>query len=96
VGYLTIGEHGSILQANLTAAKLLGVARGDLVKQPFSRFILREDQDVYYLRRKALLDTGVPQAWESAGTEKGCRAVLVRLETTAARDAAGAPVCRAW
>ena len=95
VGYLTIGEHGSILQANLTAAKLLGVARGDLVKQPFSRFILREDQDVYYLRRKALLDTGVPQAWDLRVLKKDAEPFWVRLETTAARDAAGAPVCRA-
>jgi PAS domain S-box-containing protein len=95
VGYLTIGEHGSILQANLTAAKLLGVARGDLVKQPFSRFILREDQDVYSLRRKALLDTGVPQAWDLRVLKKDAEPFWVRLETTAARDAAGAPVCRA-
>jgi len=95
VGYLTIGEYGSILQANLTAAKLLGVARGDLVKQPFSRFILREDQDVYYLRRKALLDTGVPQAWDLRVLKKDAEPFWVRLETTAAQDAAGAPVCRA-
>jgi PAS domain S-box-containing protein len=95
VGYLTIGEHGSILQANLTAAKMLGVARGDLVKRPFSRFILREDQDVYYLRRKALLDTGVPQAWDLRVLKKDAEPFWVRLEATAARDAAGAPVCRA-
>ena len=34
VGYFTLNEKGLILEANLTAAKLLGVARGVLVKQP--------------------------------------------------------------
>src|SRR5579863_8611523 len=49
VGYFTLSEQGLILEANLTAAKLLGVPRGTLVKQPLSRFVLREDQDTYYL-----------------------------------------------
>ena len=34
VGYFTLSEQGLILEANLTAASLLGVARGALVKQP--------------------------------------------------------------
>ena len=55
VGYFTLSEKGLILEANLTAATLLGVARGDLVKQPLPRFILPEDQDIYYLHRKQLL-----------------------------------------
>src|SRR4249920_3841213 len=38
VGYFTLNEQGLILEANLTAAKLLGVARSALVKQPLSRF----------------------------------------------------------
>ena len=41
VGYFTLSEQGLILEANLTGAKLLGVARGALVKQPLSRFVLR-------------------------------------------------------
>src|ERR1039458_9788434 len=44
VGYFTLSEQGLILEANLTAAKLFGVARSVLVKQPLSRFILPEDQ----------------------------------------------------
>ena len=76
VGYFTLSEQGLILEANLTGAKLLGVARGALVKQPLSRFVLREDQDIYYLHRKALLETGAPQAWELRMHERRCRAVL--------------------
>ena len=55
VGYCTpVSEKGLILEANLTAATLLSVNRGALVKQPISRFILKDDQDIYYLHRKKL------------------------------------------
>jgi PAS domain-containing protein len=45
VGYATISEKGLILETNLNAATMLGVARGALIRQSFSRFILKEDQD---------------------------------------------------
>ena len=64
VGYFTLSEQGLILEANLTAARLLGVERSALVKQPLSRFILPEDQDIYYRHRKQLFETGAPQVWE--------------------------------
>ena len=54
VGYLTLNEKGLILDANLTAARLLGMARSKLVGQPLSRFILKEDQDSYYFHRNQL------------------------------------------
>ena len=76
VGYFTLSEQGLILEANLTAAKLLGVARGALVKQPLSRFILPEDQDIYYRHRKAALGNGRATGVGAAAAEKGRRAVL--------------------
>ena len=95
VGYFTLSEQGLILEANLTAAELLGVARGALVKQPLSRFILREDQDIYYLHRKALLETGTPQAWELRMLKKDAAPFWVRVEATTAQGADGASVWRA-
>ena len=62
VGYCTISEKGLILEANLTAATLLGLAKGALVKQPLTRFILPDDQDIYYLHHKKLFETGTPSA----------------------------------
>jgi PAS domain S-box-containing protein len=52
VGYITLSETWLILEANLTATTLLGVTRSDLVKQSLARFILPEDQDIYYQYRK--------------------------------------------
>jgi len=64
VGYFTLSQQGLILEANIAAANLLGVARGALVKAPLSRFVAREDQDVYYRHRKQLFETGAPQVCE--------------------------------
>jgi signal transduction histidine kinase/CheY-like chemotaxis protein len=64
VGYFTLSEEGLILEANLMAATLFDCSRGELVKQRISNFILKADQDIYYLHRKQLLDTGTPQSFE--------------------------------
>ena len=95
VGYFTLSEKGLILEANLTAAKLLGVARGVLVQQPLSRFILPQDQDTYYLHRKALLETGAPQGWEFRLLKKDAGPFWAQAEATTAPGVDGAPVCRA-
>ena len=63
-GYLSLTEESLILDANLTAGKLLGVSRGMLLKKDLTQFILSEDQDIYYLRRKALFETGAPQEFK--------------------------------
>ena len=94
VGYCTISEKGLILETNLTAATLLGMARGALVKQPISRFIHKEDQGICYLHHKKLFETGEPNACELRMLKKGGTAFWVRLEATAVQDAAGVPACR--
>jgi PAS domain S-box-containing protein len=95
VAYVTLSEKGLILEANLTAAKLLGVARGALVKQPLSSFVLSEDQDTYYLHRKVLWATGAPQSWEMRVLKEAAAPFWVRVEATTAQDADGASICRA-
>ena len=81
VGYCTISEMGLMLEANLTAATLLGVTRGALVKQPFARFILKEDQDIYYLHSKQIFETGQPQACEVRLMKKDGASFWARLKT---------------
>ena len=55
-GYFRLDEHGIIAEANLTAAALLGVARSALVRQPLSRFVLKQDEDAFYALRKRLVN----------------------------------------
>jgi PAS domain S-box-containing protein len=97
VGYITLGARGLILEANLAAATLLGVDRRSLVKQPITRFLFPEDQDIYYLHHKRLAETGVRQVFEVrvARSGPGGASIWARLEAVAAQlGEAGAPVCR--
>ena len=63
-GYCTLGERGQILEANLSAATLLGVPRRRLIGQTISRFLGREDADRFHLQRRQLIETGEPLACE--------------------------------
>jgi PAS domain S-box-containing protein len=109
VGYCTLSEEGVILEANLTAANLLGVTRDALVKQPISRFIFKEDQDIYYLHRKQLFETGSADSLlrqasgGQAGQPRACELRMLKqdgvqfcawMEATVASDIDGAMVCR--
>ncbi|MFZ1954214.1 MAG: response regulator [Desulfobacterales bacterium] len=58
VGYLTINAEGIVEGANLTFATMLGTKRSEVVGKPFSRYIQRDDQDVYYLHRQRILESG--------------------------------------
>ncbi len=64
VGYCTVSEEGLIQHANLTVAGLLGTTRSELLKQRWTQFIHKEDEDRYYLNRKKLVESGVPQSCE--------------------------------
>ena len=95
VGYITISEKGLIIEANLTAAGLLGISRSVLLKQPLTRFILQEDQDVYYSHRKNLFDTGEPQECELRMTGKDGAPFWARIQAILADEADSATACRA-
>ncbi len=64
IGYITVGKDGLILQANLTAAMLLGINRGDLVHQTLSRFITPQSQDAWYLHYRQVMSDAKSQSIE--------------------------------
>jgi PAS domain S-box-containing protein len=94
VGYFTINEGGQILEANLTAAMQLGTTRNALVKLPITRFILKEDQDIYYMYRKRLIKTGMPQECELRMLDNDGTIHWAHLAASAVQDVDGAPVGR--
>ncbi len=94
VGYLTISEQGLVLEANLTAATLLGRNRAELDKRPISQFILKEDQDIYYVHRKQLFDIGKPQTFELRIVKKDNTTFWALLATTQLQDINGNSICR--
>ncbi len=94
VGYLTLSEQGLILEANLAAATLLGMCRVTLTNLPFSRFILRDDQDAYYLHRNQECDSRAPQMCELRMVQQDGTVFWAHLVLTAGEQIEGAPVCR--
>jgi PAS domain S-box-containing protein len=82
VGYFTLSEKGLILEANLTATTMLDVARDSLVRQPITRFILKEDQDTYYRHRKHLFETGESQTCELHMVTQDGTSFWARLDST--------------
>ena len=94
VGYCTVSEKGLILEANLTAANLLGLNREEMVKKPFSRCILKEDTDHFFLLHKELIRSRESQKCELRMVKAGGGAFWAHLEATAATAPDGAPACR--
>ncbi len=94
VGYCTLNEKGLILQSNLAASTLLGIPRSALAKQLFSRFILKEDQDIYYLHRKKLVESDIPQLCELRMVKDDGMQFSAHLAATTTQDGKGTPVIR--
>ncbi len=93
VGYVTVSEAGMILESNLTAASLLGLPRGELVKRRIGSVVLPEDQDIYYLTRRALLEAGHPQTCALRLLKADGAPIWVRMHASLAADGSG-PILR--
>jgi PAS domain S-box-containing protein len=94
VGYFTVSERGLILQANITAATLLGTQRQALFKQPITRFISKADRNIYALSHKQLIQAAKPQDCELRMLNSDGVQFWAHLLSSAARDTDGAPVIR--
>lgn len=60
VGYCRVSADGSILNANLALARLLGMDRDELIGRPFIGVILRSDVERYRLLRQDLVARSAP------------------------------------
>ena len=88
-GYLTLGEHGLIINANLTAATMLGVDRQQLEKTPISRYIVKDDQDIFYHCRHELVKTGERQSCELRLLQTGGSPFRVQVVAVPLQDVKG-------
>ena len=86
IGYLTTSDKGLILQANLTAAEMLGVERARLINRLLSTFIVDDDEDIYYLLRRQLLETRERQTCELRIRSKDGEPFWAKMESTLTQD----------
>ncbi|RJP79605.1 MAG: PAS domain S-box protein [Desulfobacteraceae bacterium] len=85
-GYFNVDEKGIIEQVNLTAADMVGIARGSLIGKAFTRIIFRDDQDIYYRNRRALLESETPTSFELRLLKSGGAEFYARLECLVITD----------
>ena len=94
VGYCSISKKGIVLEANLTLAEMLDSTRNMIVQQPITRFIHKEDQDIYYLHSRQLFETRAPQRCELRMAKNDGTAFWAHLSAIIVQDADGMPVSR--
>ncbi len=80
VGYFTISDKGVILDANLTAAAMLGVERGILAGSSFHDYITTDDQDIFYKYRQQFSETEAPRSCELRLVKRDGHDFYARLE----------------
>jgi PAS domain S-box-containing protein len=81
VGYFTISDKGKILEANLTGARMLGLDKTLLVGNPFSTYINRDDQDIFYHHHRKLIETKNKQTCDLKLVKKDGLQLHVQLES---------------
>ncbi len=94
VGYLTLDRKGVIVDGNLMACKLLGTDRNDLLGTPFTRFIMRDDQDIFYHYKKNIGKTQKHEESELRMLRKGEKPFWSNLSTMLDKDEDGNPYYR--
>ncbi|MBF0242005.1 MAG: PAS domain-containing protein [Desulfamplus sp.] len=102
VGYCTLSYKGTILETNLTASHMFGLSRGEVVKKHFTRFIFKDDRNIYYGSFKHLLNRLPQSSGEPSKTEvcalrmlrKDSEPFWARLESTVLKDKDGSATFR--
>lgn len=94
MGYFTLSETGLILEANLTAATLLGEDRADLIKRPFSRFVFKDDVNICYFLYKQLIMHREPQSRELRMQQHDGTHFFAHLVVNVLQSASGTTVLR--
>jgi PAS domain S-box-containing protein len=88
-GYLTLSEDGLILNANLTVATMLGVERKQLEKKAVSKYIVKDDQDIFYRCRNDLVKTGERQSCELRMLPAGGSSFRAQVVAVPAKEVEG-------
>ncbi len=86
VGYVTLDNKNAILESNLAVATMLGRTRQALKQHPFTRYILTDDQDEFYLHRKRIVEGGETQQFELRMTRFDGSLFWARFDATLAFD----------
>lgn len=94
VGFCTISKQGLIIETNLATTAMLGETSAAIINQPLTRFIHKEDQDVYYLCRKQLFESGGIQEFDLRMVKNDGTTFWAHMMATAAQMGKSTPEYR--
>ncbi|MBK8024230.1 MAG: PAS domain S-box protein [Chloroflexi bacterium] len=86
VGYVVSDQKGIVLNANLTACRMLGVDRATLAGATLAEFVAVDSQDAYHLHRRAVLGTRQAQICEVSLRSNGSAVFPAQLTTDVSID----------
>jgi PAS domain S-box-containing protein len=95
VGYVTLDGKGIILEANLTAVRLLATERESLINRSFFGLICKADADIVYLHLNRVFECGEKQTCQVKLVRRDGAVFDSQLELVPVRDGDGKPnACR--
>ena len=94
VGYLTINEEGRIVEANLTAAKQLGMERSILIGKPFSLYAAEDYREELHIHLRKVFKTKQPHTCEIKLNGRSRIYSYVQLVSTYLLDSDGQNLAR--
>ncbi len=81
IGYVTLDQAGTVVEANLTVATMLGVERQKLIGRKLTQFVASEGQDTLYHHQQAALDCEDRQSSDLLLRRNDGTTFFTRLET---------------
>ena len=94
VGYLTLSEEGRIAEANLTAARQLGVERSILIGKPFNLYASENYREELHLHLRKVFKTRQPHTCEIKLNGRGRIGCYFQLDSTYLLDSDGESLAR--
>jgi PAS domain S-box-containing protein len=89
VGFTTLDRQGTVLDANLSLADMLGVPQNNLIGSVFAQYIVLDSLYTFYAHADSVLSQGTRQYCELRLKKNDGAVLYAGLESIALRDASG-------
>jgi PAS domain S-box-containing protein len=89
IGYVTLDENGVIRQANLTAAKQLGIERSRLIHKPFQVHVSQADRERFHLHLQSVFKSNERQTCEVKLASHARVGLYIQMDGISVRDSSG-------
>ncbi|MDQ7787390.1 MAG: diguanylate cyclase [Thermodesulfovibrionales bacterium] len=94
VGYFTFDKNGLIVEANLTAAKELGIERALIINKPFRTYIAAEYREIFDKHLQEVFRSDERQTCEIRLKIKNGSEIYAQLESIAGWESSRNTICR--